>query len=160
MGKRNNYDTKKRIKHIFFQQSLGKMHSIFLILVIMRICGCGPVPRPLSSEAPINHGDAQTRNIRGTLAWICVTIGPQSQWPRQARHLFRVLSFTRGAAEEGGCRARRLARVEGRVGEAAGGDGEFAGGGGSALYRSITGFLHHSSKLCGMQTEARREGSF
>lgn len=25
------------------------------------------------------------------------------------------------------------------------------------LYRSITGFLHHSSKLCGMQTAARGE---
>ena len=27
------------------------------------------------------------------------------------------------------------------------------------LYRSITRFLHHSSKLCGMQTRARGEGT-
>lgn len=30
---------------------------------------------------------------------------------------------------------------------------------GGPLYRSITRFLHHSSKLCGMQTRALGEGS-
>lgn len=33
-------------------------------------------------------------------------------------------------------------------------------GGGTALYRSITGFLHHSSKLCGMQAESGRAGTY
>lgn len=52
-------------------------------------------------------------------------------------------------------------------GEGGGGEGGGGGrgacmrdrGGGTALYRSITGFLHHSSNLCGMQAGARREGS-
>lgn len=54
----------------------------------------------------------------------------------------------------------------GWIREWGGEEGRSQGGGalgerwrGLLLYRSITRFLHHSSKLCGMQTGARGEGS-
>lgn len=67
------------------------------------------------------------------------TSNPINGCSQPAHDLLQALSFMSGRAREGAKHAE--------MGE----EGE----GGAVLYRSITRFLHHSSKLCGVQTTAR-----